>query len=77
MVIVTQDRKQMVFDAREIGIYKSHAINNQSLINVEVAKYDDCGLTVGTYSDERCAEIFEEIIKAIKNGANVFEMPKE
>ena len=76
MVIVTQDRTRMVFDAREICNYKCHAIDNQSLINVEVAKYDDCGLTVGTYSDERCARIFEEIIQAIKDGINVFEMPR-
>jgi hypothetical protein len=76
VVIVSQDRKQIIFDVREIGIYKSRAVENQSLINVEVSKYDECYLTVGTYSDERCARIFEEIIQAIKDGVNVFEMPR-
>jgi hypothetical protein len=76
MVIVTQDRKQIVLDVREIGIYKSRAIEDQSLINVEVDKYDECYLTAGTYSDERCARVFEEIVQAIKDGINIFEMPK-
>jgi hypothetical protein len=76
MVIVTQDRKQIVLDVREIGIYKSRAIEDQSLINVELDKYDECYLTVGTYSDERCARVFEEIVQAIKDGINIFEMPK-
>ena len=77
MVIVMQDRKRIVFDVREIGIYESASLENQSIINVEVDKLDDCGLTVGEYSNERCTEIFEEIIQAIKDGANVFEMPEE
>jgi hypothetical protein len=76
MVIVTQDRKQIVLDVREIGIYKSRAIEDQSLINVELDKYDECYLTVGTYSDERCSRVFEEIVQAIKDGINIFEMPK-
>lgn len=77
MVIVTQDRKRMVFDVRQIDIYESNVMEKQSIINVEVAKLDDWGLTVGKYSNERCTEIFEEIIQAIKDGANVFEMPEE
>lgn len=76
MVIVTQDRKQIIFDVREIGIFKSRAIKDQSLINVEVDKCDECYLTVGTYSDERCARIFEEIVQAIKDNINIYEMPK-
>ena len=77
MVIVTQDRKRMVFDVRQIDIYESNVVEKQSIFNVEVDKFDDWGLTVGKYSNERCTEIFEEIIQAIKEGANVFEMPKE
>ena len=75
MVIITQDRKRMVFDVRQIDIYESDVMEKQSIINVEVA--NDWGLTVGKYSNERCTEIFEEIIQAIKDGANVFEMPEE
>ena len=77
MVIVTQDRKRMVLDVRQIDIYESNIMEKQSIINVEVAKFDDWGLTIGKYSNERCTEIFEEIIQAFKNGANVFEMPEE